>query len=163
MYSLKRSDDGKRVKVHLNTGSGTQAFDALIKFRNGYFYLYSNYQYLHNENTDSKPLGFKYTFNCGSAGEVLFDFPHFISLEFTDAISVLCKKDGAGPLFRRIYNIDKNLIYLGSIQKTPEDCKKASAVITVMDYEYLQSKGWAKHEQEITAEQRAALARKNPK
>jgi len=100
----------------------------------------------------SQRFGYLYSYN--SAGEFPNSRSGIHGITFTEPAQILVKHGSNGILFRRIYKKDYPMIYLGTIQKDIEDCKKPSPVITIMDMDYLKEIGWKEYENEPSAEEK---------
>lgn len=120
--------------------------------------FHSEVNYLpHNVNSSATPFPHEYAFSLGTSGLMQN------GVNVTDNVikvskqtsMILWKRDNAGNLYRRIYKTDGIMFYVGSIQKDSEDCKKPSGIITIMDKDYLHSRGWEPYYQENSAEKTA--------
>lgn len=90
---------------------------------------------------------------CSLGRNVLEYLSGIISFKIVED-ELLVKKDATGFLFRKIYETNKTLIYLGAIRKDPEQAKLPSAMVTIHDKEYIISKGWETYKEEPSAEER---------
>lgn len=161
MMRLKPSDSQKKCVVTYIFNSKPEEIPGMILYRSNQYYLFTNHAAF-NGSKMSNMYGYLYAYAIGIEGEALFG-GGFVDLRFLDS-NILCKRDSSnGFLFRRLYKNSDGISFLGPIKKDPDECKLLSSVITVMDSEFLKSKGWAVYETEISAEQRAELASKSTK
>lgn len=162
MISIK--DAGKYCTLTLMMDSGPNHAKGMLVNYSGELYFVCNNPQLDGSRLPSQVLsGFKYAYHAGADGSLLHLHPKFLALEVGNSNVQVFYQKLNGNHFRRIYKQEGDLIFLGPICKDLEACKNPAAIITVMDYQYMVSKGWEKYEEKPSAERRAEMAGKNPK
>lgn len=150
MRLIRQQDHGAEA-IALSYHSSEQIRGKIHVGETGMFFC-SNSPNLHGENCPDK-FGYKYSYRVGI--EIL-QKGDGSSLKWVKLLeqTVIVKRGNNGDLFRRLYKQEDNLIYVGTIQKDIEDCKKPSSTINIMDEEFLKENGWNEYQKEESAEEK---------
>jgi hypothetical protein len=146
MRRLTSADHGKLVEFDHGLKKRQRG---KICFEGNTFYLCQNAV---SGDVCKNRLGYAFSYHVGE--NFLMSPLGFGRVRILDDAFVLFKKTGSGILFRRVYRQDDELVFVGTIQKDIEDCKKPSASVSVMDPEYLEQSGWKPYVKEPSAEEK---------
>lgn len=158
MFQLRHDHVGQTIKAKIReSATRTVDIEGLVHFENGRFYILSENPMFNNGAMCHNQQGYPYVFNIGAEHTLgNHNFPRPILKVWIESSNILFQKSESGTLFRRIYKTEKekSLIYLGPVRKDPEECKKPSALVYILDLDYLTSKGWALYKELPSAESR---------
>lgn len=156
---------GAKVVVSTTMTGTIIEVEGIIEVHGSHYILVSNFQHFHNIDYIPVNITYKYALDLGAINNAAISrttIPSFIGVRLLKE-ELLVKNDVSGTLFRKIYKIDGNLIFLGSIKKDPDSAKSPSGLINIFDLEHMTSKGWIFYKEEISAEEKANKeARKKP-
>ncbi len=168
MLQLKREHDGATVKFKFKNAHTIDEAEGRVFLHDGVFLILSDSKWLRGSSsadlrTNPYPE-LPYFYNFGTSGLISRG-------SCTDALisavleinKLLYKNDNSGGLFRKVFKTDGTLIFVGGVCKNPEDCEKPSALINVMELEYLKMKGWDFHKKELSAEEKLNKISKKPR
>lgn len=162
MY-LKDIKPGQKIRVVYYTGNGNTGVDGVFGEVQGNFcILHNNIRVAeYSPNISSPNLDYQYAMiiNGPTLDHAKANDKRLISIQVI-LPDILMKKDATGTSFRRIYKEEKDLLYLGTIQKDIELCYTPSPMISIVDKAYAESKGWTYYHPEPSAEEK--LQRKKP-
>lgn len=113
-----------------------------------------HYNTSYNKNPTLNPTDYPYSIIIG--GKVLNSrsLSGFRGVEILSIPVLVNPTSPKGTLFRRIYKIERELIFLGPVKKTIEECLEPSPNINVHDYDYLRLIGWEELKREQTPEEK---------
>lgn len=157
-----------RQKITLTylTGSGNTIVEGVFSGStpDGYYFCHNNSRVAEYANTGIQPIFPDFTFHFYLPGIWLTDVKggdkRILDIKVITP-GILIKKDASGTIFRRIYKNEKNLLYLGTIQKDIESCYLPSPMISIVDSEYAEAKGWTFYEPSPSAEEKLQKKSKN--
>lgn len=162
---LHEIKQGQKITLTYLTSSGNTVVDGVFSgfTPEGYYFCHNNTRIADFSNNSIPQLLPNYNFHFYLPGTYLTDVKQTDKRVLDIRVllpNILMKKDPSGTIFRRIYKKEKDLLYLGTIQKDIEACFIPSPMISIVDAEYAESKGWVFHETTQSAEER--LQKKRP-
>lgn len=149
MRRLVPSDHGVAV-TFLLAGVGYKPIPGVIVYSDGDFFIASDH---FSRPASHDTLGRRGSQYLGADGLLNVQSP-FKSITLHGNYQVYYRQTSSGHIFRRIYKMDGNLVFLGTVQKDIEDCKKPSSQVTPMDTDYVLALGWKLYEKEPSAEEK---------
>lgn len=157
---IKTSQAGQSFKIYFKNSDNVETeWEGKIAVHNSQIFLCTESPYLEGLSNLTNTYGFPYSHKVNQgivSGQTMG--PRFIRIVINSE-RFLIKNSKTGMLFRRIYKQEDEIIFLGTVQKDIEDCKKPSAVITTADLNYLERDGWEFYASEIPAEKRVNLGK----
>ncbi len=155
MFILDPSHIGQKLAIKFQRGDGSLAFhEALIQHNGRNFILYSNADCFAQSRSGSDAYKYKYTLPGPHITQDLFGdrLVEIMIIPNEKNVEILQLKSSGS--FRRVYKREGNMVFVGNVVKDSEHCKRPAVIITIMDADYLKTRGWATYKGETPAEDR---------